>query len=379
MHPGGENHAAGPRFHLGDDLVQVIVQGAGALLQVGDLFGFQINPDGIQGEMIPHPLQAGPGGLLLGDVVVTPRHSPHDAANQRADVGHAPVNVGDHPARSADVDMRIVDLQPAGAEGDHREVAAAPEDGNPRRKPHLRRGAGEQFPHLLGGTHHPGKMLHLDIVGAAQGFAPFQFTGAGIEQKGHMGGVVAHGELPRAAQHQVILDIQPFVGGGVHLRLVVAHPEVLPERVFCAGRPAAGDADELQHFEQVHAVNAQQTGVQVAVNLGGGAGIDVVHRVAQGVAVPIHGDVGGHLGAERHAADLRGGDAALREHLTGGGGDRLPPLVHLLLRAPIRQEVDGILADVRGDQIEGLPHAVEAGLVGGGADVVNEDVHDDWW
>ena len=56
-------------------------------------------------KVVPHPLQALPGGLHLGEVVEPPPLGPHDGGNHGVHIHQLPVRHRGHPAGGAAVDV----------------------------------------------------------------------------------------------------------------------------------------------------------------------------------------------------------------------------------------------------------------------------------
>ena len=76
--------------------------------------------------------------------------------------------------------------------------------------------------------------------------------------------------------------------------------------------------------------------IEVFLDLGGGATVEIVHGVAQDVAVFINGDEALHLGTEGDSFDVGGINAAVFDDGAGGGGNGRPPILSFLLDTAIR-------------------------------------------
>ncbi len=169
--------------------------------------------------------------------------------------------------------------QPA-AQGLHRHIAAAADDGNPRLEPQIARGVGRQGPDDIRSLDDAWQMGRSDTVPTTERAAPAPSASARVVQKRGMGTVFRHRGATRTAQGKVISYVQPPSESRKPFRLVFAHPEVFPHRVFHTGRHATGQVQGGRQQPRVDAGDTRRT-AEHALPLRLSTLIQVSHRGPQ--------------------------------------------------------------------------------------------------
>ena len=374
VEPGGEDHAAGAGGHVPHGLRHIVVEAAvHRLLALGHVPLLQVDADLVQGQVVLHPLQALAGGLHLGEVVVPPRLGPHDGGDHGGNVHLLPLRHCGYPPRGAAVDVGAARGGGPRSHGDEGRVPAAAEHRGAGGQSQLPGGLFRQAADLFRGVHQPGQMLRPDAEHPAELLAPALPPGPCIVEEGGVGAVPGHHRLAGAPEDQVLLHVQPLPGPGEVLRLVGLHPLVLPQGVLHAAGHRPGEAQAGQQLPHVGSGDLDAVGDAPAQLLPGPL-VHVAHGAADGPALPVHQHQPLHLGAEGDAGHLLRRYGAGGEDLPGGGGHGLPPLVRVLLRPAVRQDVQVVAPLGAGYQLNGLPDGEEAGLDAGGAHVVGQHI-----
>ena len=309
VQPRGEDNSAAACGDFVYDMGHIVVEArVYGLLRGGDVGLFQEDVDLIEHEVILDPLEAFARSLELGEVV--------ESAVLRADYGgYHGVCVDDilvndcvDPAGGAAIYMRVAQADRARAYAYEGGVAAAAEYGSALAKAELARRSFGQSADEGGGVDYVGHVLGLDVEHLEHLGAPALSALADIVEQSAEGRVAGHDKLAGHAANDVFLDVEPLIGTGEVLGLVLLDPFIFVDGVLDARGHRAG---YLKRFEQLGNIGARylRTVGHELLYLLFGALIHVAHRHADGNAVFVDEHKPLHLGAEGNAGYLRGADA----------------------------------------------------------------------
>ena len=214
-------------------------------------------------------------------------------------------------------------------------------------------------------------MIHIHPEHFAQRLTPGPLPG--VVEQGGISGVLGHDRPPGTAQQQILFHIQPLVCPPEVFRLMGLHPLVLPDRILHAAGHRPGGPEALQKLYHVGSGNLRTVG-QPLFQLRSRPLVHVAHGPAYRPALPVHQDKSLHLGAEGQTGDLFRRRLRPVEDRFGGAAHGLPPLLRLLLRAAVLQEIEPVPLLSAGEQPDLLLHGKKTGFHSRRTDVIGQHI-----
>ena len=371
MEPGREDHAAGARRHILYSFCEIVIEtGVYRFLALGHILLLKVNADLIQGQVVFYPLQAFACRLHLRKVVVAPGLGAHNGGDHSRHIHQLPGRHGGYPTGGAAVDVGAAHGSGSGTYADEGSVAAAAKHRRAGRKAQFTGSLLRQAADALGGLCQPGQVVGVHAKHPAESIAPALLAFPGIIEEGGIGAVPGHHCLTGTPEDQVLLYIQPLPHSAKVVWFIFLHPFILPQGILdaaghCSGKPQTGQQFSYIGPGDLNAVS------QAFAQLGTGPLVHVAHRAADRPAAFVHQDQALHLGAEGNGGNLLGPYGAGGEKGFGGGAHGLPPLVRVLLRTAVWQNVQLIPLLGACHQLDGGVYGKETGLYPCGADVVS--------